>query len=105
MKLTSDRGKFDGLQMYLTGQIVETVYEALGGAGIPKRKRQELATRVAFNVCAAIDGSLIMKHKGKDVVPILTFAADKKQSTLIYNDGPSDMHEYVHGAADDVFGK
>ena len=101
VKAKYDPDTFDDLQAFLTGEIVKTVYEAFDGAGLPKRKRQELTTRIAFNVCAAIDGSLVMKRRRKDVSPVLTFAAD--ESTLIYGGGSSDMHEYLHGVADELF--
>ena len=103
MKLREDTNRFDELQLFITDEIVSAAKHHLEEAGLTGEKLYDATSAIAFAFAATIDGSAIMTHKNKRVLPVLTFADPDDPDTLI-GAGGSWMHEYVVGFVDDAFG-
>jgi hypothetical protein len=97
--------EFDELQRYLAGEIVATVHNALKDLKLPRSQLTDVINNIAFNVCCAIDGSTIMEHKGRPLIPVLTFSESSDFNRVISNGSTSFMHEYVHGTTSQQLGE
>jgi len=73
------------------------VYGGLEELNLPRARLEDDINAIAFGVCCAIDGSTIMKHDGRRVLPVLTFAESANFARVISSGNTSFMHEYVHG--------
>jgi hypothetical protein len=102
MQIDINEGEFDDLQNYLVAEIVASVHRGLADLRIPPEKLEDTINTIAFNVCCAIDSSTIMEHKGKRVLPVLTFATSTDFDHLISCGSTSFMHEYVHGTTEEL---
>jgi len=103
MNVERDDAAFDDCQMELVYQILGAIHRELVGQGIAAGKVKDISADIAFNVCALIDGSASLEAGGKRIVPVLMFSRDLKVEQLMWAGGPSSLHEYVFGAADDYF--
>jgi hypothetical protein len=97
MDLSIDADAFDELQSYLVGEIVASVHRGLEDLRLSREKLEDVINTIAFSVCCAIDGSTIMEHDGKRVLPVLTFAESADLDRVVSCGSTSFTHEYVHG--------
>ena len=110
MELITDRYGHDRLQIYLTRVLATDVREMLEQAGLSGRQLQDAVEAVTFGVATIIDGSRLMEHEDKAVVPVLTFGVldetdeDPRVVGLITSGEASSMSEYATGVVAELFG-
>lgn len=103
MKLQEDEYQFDDWQSYFNFELLKSIKEQLDAAGLPAEQIQELATSIGFSVSCLIDASAEFAIEGKTITPYLTFSVE--DGVLVHQGSPSNLHDYVHGNADDLFGE
>lgn len=108
MKLQQDEDRYDEWQAYFSYELLRVIKEGLEQAALPAEQVRELTTRIGFDLACLIDASAPFAVEGQAITPVLTFSADADvddgQSVLLHQGAPSDLHEYVHGNADELFG-
>ena len=101
MKLETNADRFDELQPWFVGEIIEGIKRQLTNAGIQGDRLKELCGDIAFSVCTEIDGSAGFVVDGTDYSPYLAFS-DSEES-MFWPGGNSYLHEYVFGVLDEIF--
>jgi len=101
MHIRRDDSQFDECQIELLTAIIETISGELKKAKLDDDHLKELVTNIAFHVCCAVDGSLVMEKGGKTISPVLTFAGESDDEVISCGGG-SYMHEYVHGFVEEL---
>ena len=101
MDLVVDGDKFDELQPWYVGEIIEAIKHNLEQAGIGGEKLKELCGDIAFSICAQIDSSAGFEVEGIEYASYLAFSGD--DDTMFYPGGNSFLHEYVFGVLDEIF--
>lgn len=86
-----DKSAFDDRQRALLRIIAKEVRQRLTEWGAYSDERLDA---LVFYLTAIIDGSRVMEHEGKDLIPFLTFAEERSPSQVISFGGTSFMHEY-----------
>jgi hypothetical protein len=107
--ITEDASLHDDLQRYLIRVLANDIKEMLEQAGLSGTALQEGVAQVTFGVATIIDGSRVMAHEGKPVVPVLTFGVvdpdveEEAITSLITSGEASFMHEYATGVVSELF--
>jgi len=101
MKLEEDYGKFDPWQAHFSFDLLQTIKDCLDKAGLPAEQVQELTTAIGFHVSCLIDGAAEFSVGGQVIVPYLTFSVE--DGVLVHQGSPSDLHDYAHGNAGELF--
>jgi hypothetical protein len=86
-----DKSAYDDRQRALLRHIAEDVRQRLTQWGAYSDDRLD---DLLFRLTAIIDGSRVMEHEGKPLIPFLTFAEERSPSQIISFGGTSFMHEY-----------
>jgi hypothetical protein len=105
LKFKEDRKTFDYAQINLLGQFIETVDSRIVYLDSPLDNVIEIVTDIAFAVCTLIDGSAVIETRRGQIRPILAFARDASGIEATTSGGQSWMHEYVHGAVAEHYGR
>lgn len=109
MRIVTDASTHDDLQRYLTKVLATDIREMLGEAGLSGTQLKEAVAAVTFGVATIIDGSRMMEHEDRPVVPVLTFGIldeedeDAGVQALITSGEPSFMQEYATAVAGELF--
>jgi hypothetical protein len=101
MQLREDLDVYDNWQSYFSYELLSVIRECLEKERLTKEQIKELTTSIGFQVSALLDASAPFSVEGKEVKPILTFSPEDE--VLIHQGGPSHLHEYTHGNADQLF--
>lgn len=101
MKLTVDGDRFDKLQPWYVGVIIERIKQNLEESGIKGDRLKELCGNIAFSVCSEIDSSAGFEVDGIEYSSFLAFSSDEE--TMFYPGGNSYLHEYVFGVIGEIF--
>jgi len=101
MKLVKDEAKFDDLQPWFTGEIIEIIKSRLEEEKVEGEKLRKICGDIAFSICTLIDGSSIFEVEGKEYDPVLSFS--EEEHTMFFNGGSSYLHEYVFGVLAEYF--
>jgi hypothetical protein len=64
---------------------------------------QELVEGLVFDICAILDGSREAKVGGKQLLPFITFADDRKGENLVSAGGGSWMHEICSDVVEKIY--
>lgn len=102
MKLQQDENQFDEWQAYFSYELLRVIKQHLEQAALPPQQVRELTTAIGFDLACLIDASAPFEVEGTTITPVLTFSAEPE--LLLHQGAPSDLHEYVHGNADELFG-
>lgn len=100
-KLTVDADRYDELQPWFVGQLIESTKRHLEEAGLSGEQLKDLCGSIVFSACTLIDNSAGFEVEGKDYSPHLAFEVE--EGSLIYPGGNSYLHEYVFGVLDELF--
>ncbi|MDR2012054.1 MAG: hypothetical protein LBQ20_03215 [Rhodanobacter sp.] len=107
MKLKEDIDTFDNWQSYFSYEILRTIKDAikeeLGDTSLSEEQIKELTASIGFNVSCLLDASATFSVDGTQITPVLTFTTDRE--LLVHQGGPTNLHEYVYGSADELFGE
>ena len=101
MELVENGDRFDNLQPWYVGELIESIKRPLIEAGIKGDQLKELCGSIAFGVCSRIDSAAGFEVEGQEYDSILAFADEA--GTLFYSGGNSFLHEYVFGVLDELF--
>lgn len=101
MKLITNNDKFDDLQPWYVGEIIERTRDNLIEAGVKDEALKELCGNIAFSICTLIDGSASFEVEGNEYSSFLAFSDDDE--SMFYPGGNSYLHEYVFGVLDEIF--
>ena len=101
MELKLDADRFDDLQPWYVGELIESIKRDLEAAGIQGEKLKELCGSIAFSVCTQIDSSAGFEVDGIEYESLLAFSANSEQP--FFPGGNSYLHEYVFGVLGEIF--
>lgn len=86
-----DKSAFDKRQRALLRVIAKEVRQRLVEWDAYSDDRLDA---LVFHLMAIIDGSRVMEHEGRPLIPVLTFAEERSPSQVISCGGTSFLHEY-----------
>ncbi|HEY4029289.1 MAG TPA: hypothetical protein VGM25_03015 [Caulobacteraceae bacterium] len=101
MKVLVDEDKFDALQMEVGLAITHELHKALKTAGVADGERlKEIVAGALLHIGSILDGSAEVKGPDGPMRVVLTFHEDQDDDALLSAGGPSWIHEYAHGIAE-----
>ncbi|SES84366.1 hypothetical protein [Thorsellia anophelis] len=101
MKLKNDNDTYDEFQNHFAYDLLQIIRQELEQSSLNQMQIRELTTNIGFNIACLLDASIEFSVQGQAITPILTFSTDNE--TLLHQDSPSSMHEYIHGNIDELF--
>jgi len=103
VKLKEDIDTFDNWQSYFSYEVLRRIKDGLSNTPLSEAQVQELTTSIGFHLSCLLDASATFSVDGAEITPVLTFTTDGE--SLVHQGGPSNLHEYVYGNADELFGE
>jgi hypothetical protein len=101
MNIETNRDEFKKRQTALIKLIAFDVRSRLAKMGLGED--QELVEGLVFDICTILDGSREAKIDGKQLLPFITFADDRKGEHLVSAGGGSWMHEICSGIVEKIY--
>ena len=87
MKLVTNAERFDNLQSWYVGEIIERTKADLMEVGLKKQVLKDVCGSIAFSTCALIDGSASFEVDGEEYSSFLAFS--KNEEEMFYPGGNS----------------
>ena len=103
MNLVEKRHIFSDLQNHLARAIAKTIKSELEKRELSADQVKDITADLTFEIATIIDGETVVEIEDGTLKPIITFQTDK--DTLIWDGGPSWMHDEVYGWVYDLFEK